>query len=190
MPNFFTTSGRLSRLGWWFNSALLFCLCFVLWILSTWATVMFGAFAGTAGLPNTSSIFATIIFVWTIGQSNLNGQRLHDLNKSAWTALVFMLPGLGTGMMIGYLGFWSGTQGANRFGPNPRLAAAASVTEEPPSASMENMQAALDRRLAASVPAPASVSRRPGSNTQNGIAAHLAGRSNPHAIRRPGFGQR
>ena len=45
-------------------------------------------------------------------------RRLHDLDKSGWWLLVWLVPILGALLLI-YWFVQAGTHGANRFGPEP-----------------------------------------------------------------------
>jgi uncharacterized membrane protein YhaH (DUF805 family) len=46
-------------------------------------------------------------------------KRWHDRNKSGWWSLIIFIPIIGGIWMLIELGFLRGTEGANRFGPDP-----------------------------------------------------------------------
>lgn len=99
---------------------------------STYCAVIFGIIVGTivgvvaheflgkAGLPDAVTTTLSIVFI--IGCNLLSIafgiRRLHDLDKSGWWILLFVVPlaNLILGIM---LLIRPGTQGDNRFGPPP-----------------------------------------------------------------------
>jgi uncharacterized membrane protein YhaH (DUF805 family) len=48
-------------------------------------------------------------------------KRLHDRDRSGWFYLIFFVPVIGTLWLLVELGFLRGTQGENRFGPDPLM---------------------------------------------------------------------
>ena len=55
-------------------------------------------------------------------------KRLRDLDKSPWLLILMFIPFINIGLLI-YCGFFKGTQGANRFGPDP-LGGTADIPKE------------------------------------------------------------
>lgn len=49
----------------------------------------------------------------------INVKRWHDLNKSGWWQLIELIPIIGSIWTVVKLGFLKGTDGPNRFGPDP-----------------------------------------------------------------------
>jgi uncharacterized membrane protein YhaH (DUF805 family) len=49
----------------------------------------------------------------------LYAKRWHDRDKSGWWSLIGLIPIIGGLWMLIELGFLRGTDGPNRFGPNP-----------------------------------------------------------------------
>ena len=49
----------------------------------------------------------------------VNAKRWHDRDKSAWWVLLGLIPVLGQILCFIVLGFIKGTEGSNRFGPDP-----------------------------------------------------------------------
>lgn len=81
------------------------------------------------GLPILAILFSTqsetslyflyvlnLLFVWP--SLSLYIRRLHDLNRSAWWLLLFLIPIVSIGMAI-YILFFKGTTGTNNFGEDP-----------------------------------------------------------------------
>ena len=62
------------------------------------------------------SIWITLLFV--IPNLMLAIRRLHDLNRSAWWIIIKFIPGLNI-LLSCYLLFFKGTEGPNRYGPDP-----------------------------------------------------------------------
>jgi uncharacterized membrane protein YhaH (DUF805 family) len=58
-----------------------------------------------------------VVLVWSA--LAVNGKRCHDLDSSAWLVLVALIPILGLIVTI-QLWFVPGTDGPNRYGPDPR----------------------------------------------------------------------
>jgi len=53
----------------------------------------------------------------------LGVKRCHDRNHAGWYMLIYLIPMVGELWLWGYLGFFTGTPGPNRFGPDPLLGA-------------------------------------------------------------------
>lgn len=111
---YFSIAGRTSReVGFAFVSFTV--LGFVFFALID--ALIFGASLGIAPF---CVVFAVIIFVPTI---SLAFRRLHDTNKSGWWLLLVAVPGVGWLVLL-YFFLQNGTEGENRFGPEPRRAEA------------------------------------------------------------------
>lgn len=112
--------GRLSYLAWLFvASVLVYVAVFVVAIIFGVSTAAIGqaesgALGGISGIA--ILIFAALyiallyfMFVFTI-------RRLHDVNKTGWLSLLFIVPLVN--IIFGlYLLFAKGTQGVNNYGP-------------------------------------------------------------------------
>lgn len=57
-----------------------------------------------------------ILWIWTV--LAIHVKRWHDLDKSGWWVLVEFVPIIGFWALV-ELGFLKGTDGPNRFGPDP-----------------------------------------------------------------------
>ena len=59
----------------------------------------------------------TLLTLWP--SLAIYAKRWHDRNKSGWWSLILFVPIIGGIWMLVELGFLRGTEGANRFGPDP-----------------------------------------------------------------------
>jgi uncharacterized membrane protein YhaH (DUF805 family) len=118
MKQFFTTRGRISRSTYWkyfggFYAAILILVkAFDLEnnVAPMWLQFTFGI-AFLAFLP-----IAIVVKI----------KRWHDLDKSGWWLFLVLIPCVGAIWTVIECGFFAGTPGPNRFGPNP-------LGNEPPS---------------------------------------------------------
>ncbi|HBB0405579.1 TPA: DUF805 domain-containing protein [Escherichia coli] len=71
--------------------------------------------AGGEGILTT--IYGILVFLpwWAV-----QFRRLHDTDRSAWWALLFLIPFIGW-LIIIVFNCQAGTPGENRFGPDPKL---------------------------------------------------------------------
>ncbi|MDC6803427.1 DUF805 domain-containing protein, partial [Escherichia coli] len=71
--------------------------------------------AGGEGILTT--IYSILVFLpwWAV-----QFRRLHDTDRSAWWALLFLIPFIGW-LIIIVFNCQAGTPGENRFGPDPKL---------------------------------------------------------------------
>ncbi|WP_293681766.1 DUF805 domain-containing protein [uncultured Phenylobacterium sp.] len=107
--NYWDFQGRAARSEYW-----LFCL----WML------ILGVAAGTIdalafnarGFGGPCGLFVT--FAHLIPNLSLSFRRLHDTNRTAWWLLIALIPLLG-GLVLFVFTVLRGTQGENRFGPEP-----------------------------------------------------------------------
>jgi uncharacterized membrane protein YhaH (DUF805 family) len=67
---------------------------------------MLGGIFSILALPVIYSVFAVDI------------KRLHDMDRSGWYSLINLIPVVGTLIILIWLGFFKGTEGENRFGPD------------------------------------------------------------------------
>jgi len=72
-----------------------------------------------AGLANEATgKLANVVFLWPLFA--LSAKRQHDFNFSGWWALIHLVPGVGSLVLLVVDGIAPGTHGPNRFGPDPR----------------------------------------------------------------------
>jgi uncharacterized membrane protein YhaH (DUF805 family) len=108
--------GRAGRKEYWF---------FVLFnILISLGLGMIDAATGTAspqsGVGLLGGLYTLAVLVPAIAVSV---RRLHDTDRSGWWVLIAFIPVIGPIVLLVFMAL-DGTPGDNRFGPNPKLAAA------------------------------------------------------------------
>jgi len=117
----FGIEGRIPRYQFWAIT------------LSTWFMMVLASVGLT---PTESGLRGVTAEVVTIGASVLfiaciwmnicaRAKRYHDLNKSGWYQLVFLIPVVGNIWLLIELGCFRGTPGENEFGPSPDIPTAA-----------------------------------------------------------------
>lgn len=102
----FNFNGRMNRSRYWMTVLYGFVLSIAISIV-----------LNTLGLENTA-IGGIINFAFCILCLPFTVRRLHDLNKSGWWYLVFLIPIIGFFFFF-YFGFFKGTDGPNAYGPDP-----------------------------------------------------------------------
>ena len=112
----FSFQGRMNRKVWW--------LWYFLPILVL--TIVFNILDGLLGtfymvspevpLGYFSTAFG-LLSMW-IGLA-AGAKRCHDRGRSGWFQLLYLIPFFGAIFMFVYVGFLAGTEGENRFGPDP-----------------------------------------------------------------------
>jgi uncharacterized membrane protein YhaH (DUF805 family) len=114
---FFGIRGRIGRQEWWLSHL-------AQWISVTAAALGLIALVGPKvegqDLPTWAVIFIVIAYLLLIWTSIcINTKRWHDRDKSGWWQLITLVPIIGFWGLIEN-GFLSGTEGSNRFGPDPQ----------------------------------------------------------------------
>ena len=119
---FLTYRGRRNRLStvcaWLFLNILAilipFCLGVLLglskYIFSPDLQYVFGEIIGGLYAATLCAAMVMTIFLWI--------QRLHDLGKTGWFLLLFLIPGINILFLL-YLLFAPSKDGSNEYGPNP-----------------------------------------------------------------------
>ena len=115
---YFGIEGRISRMTWWLSNL-------VLWIPWVVLSVLIDALFPKSGFDEpifVGVILVAIMFLWCIftiwASICINAKRWHDTDKSGWWQVLGMIPLIGLWTLIEN-GFFRGTSGANRFGPDP-----------------------------------------------------------------------
>jgi uncharacterized membrane protein YhaH (DUF805 family) len=106
--NYFNFSARAQRSAYWYW--LLFAV-----LVSIVASLIDRMAFSRIGVSPVSALANLAILVPGIAVAV---RRLHDTDRSGWWILLFLIPLVGAIILI----IWfcaSGTEGANRFGPNP-----------------------------------------------------------------------
>ena len=105
--------GRIARRTFWLHGVL------VLLLLS----LVLKALLDIANLTNdTTGKLINLVFLWPLFA--LSAKRQHDFNFSGWWALIHLVPGIGSLLLLAVDGIAPGTHGSNRFGVDPREALA------------------------------------------------------------------
>jgi uncharacterized membrane protein YhaH (DUF805 family) len=121
----FSFQGRIRRQTWWLAYVLVF---FAISVVCTTLDVMLGFVSLEDAAPADGygfeargvgpfGLLSLIPLIW----GGLAGQvkRWHDRDKSGWFVLINFIPLIGAIWAFIELGFLRGTQGPNRFGPDP-----------------------------------------------------------------------
>ncbi len=102
--NYFTIQGRAQRSQYWWYALFTFIIAII-------ASVIDAAL----GVP----IFYLIFVLATLAPSICVAiRRMHDKDKSGWWLLIGLVPIIGALYLL-YLFVTRGTEGENRFGPDP-----------------------------------------------------------------------
>jgi len=107
--NYFNFSGRASRSEYWWPQ-LFFVILYVVMLLG--AAILGETVGGILAL-----IIGLVILASLIPQISVTVRRLHDGDKSGWFILIGFIPLAGFYLL--YLYVTKGTDGPNRFGPDP-----------------------------------------------------------------------
>lgn len=111
MRKYAVFSGRARRAEYWY----FFLIYTVVYLALAIADVILGTFSMENGIGLLTGIFALATLLPSVGVSV---RRLHDTNRSGWWLLLFLIPLIGTIVAIILLSL-KGTEGENRFGPDP-----------------------------------------------------------------------
>ena len=108
-----TFSGRAPRSEfWWF---ILFIL-----LTNTVLSVVDGMIFGTTPNGQSAMVLGAIFSLAVLLPSIAVGvRRLHDLDRTGWWYLLVLVPLLGGLILIVFFYIHKGTDGPNRFGPDP-----------------------------------------------------------------------
>jgi uncharacterized membrane protein YhaH (DUF805 family) len=104
----FSFEGRINRKPYW-----MFFLCAIL--LNIAAVALSMVLGKTMGMIFVAAY--SIALVW-FGLA-VSVKRWHDRDKSGWWVLISLVPLIGTIWVLIENGFLKGTEGQNRFGPDP-----------------------------------------------------------------------
>ena len=108
---YFSSNGRIPRKIYWLASLPLLALYIVAELLME----------GQASLG--SAVLAlSVVLVLMVPSFMLAIKRFHDRGKSGWFVLISFIPVIGPIWLLVELGFLRGSEGENRFGPDPLAA--------------------------------------------------------------------
>lgn len=109
---FMSYAGRINRGKFWAGILVIFAGAFVAALVdnvlgTTFNGMPYGFVYALYGLAALYSVFAVY------------AKRWHDRDKSGWWTLIALVPIIGGIWLIVELGILGGTNGANRYGPDP-----------------------------------------------------------------------
>ena len=107
-PKYATFSGRARRKEYW----LFYLAWFILAVIAFGIDMVIGSPVieiGVVGIVNVALICPSLA---------VSVRRLHDTNRKAWWLLMYLIPVIGVIWLI-VLFCFKGTEGENRFGPDP-----------------------------------------------------------------------
>jgi len=108
--------GRIGRGTYWLKFVLPYIvIAIVLTIIDMSAGLTIDDGAG-GGIGILSTIFS-IVGIWF--SLAVGAKRCHDRNRSGWFQAIVLIPIIGAIWLLIELGFLKGTEGENRFGPDP-----------------------------------------------------------------------
>ena len=107
-------SGRSRRKEYWFF--VLFNI--IISVLLTIVDGFIGTFDVDSGWGMLSGIYSLAVFIPSLA---VGFRRLHDTGRSAWWLLLFLIPIIGTIVIIVFLALDS-EEGENQYGASPKLA--------------------------------------------------------------------
>ena len=108
--------GRSRRREYWYF--VLFNI--IVTIVLGWIDALLGTRGSYAGAGLLSGIYALAILIPTLA---VTVRRLHDIDRTGWWILIGLVPLIG-GIVLLVFALLDGTPGDNRYGPNPKGAAA------------------------------------------------------------------
>ncbi len=108
---YLSIDGRISRSTLWLKYFVPILIIDV--IIAIWA-------AADPTTGNIVSLIVGLILIWP--GIAVTVKRWHDRDKSAWWLLLILVPVIGWLWAFIELGFFKGTDGPNRFGPDPLMA--------------------------------------------------------------------
>ena len=103
----FSFNGRINRAKYWLMVLILSIAPFIV--------LLFSVTVGEVGIV--LYILYSLIAIWP-GLA-ISAKRWHDRDKSAWWILIGLIPIIGGIWILVELGFLKGTDGENRYGPDP-----------------------------------------------------------------------
>ena len=110
----FSFKGRVNRAKFWMVNLLMIVAAVVIIVIMGIVEFIFSG-ASEAG----SVILFPLVLGWFWVGFAVTAKRWHDRNKSARWILIALIPIIGDIWAFVELGFCKGTEGPNRFGPDP-----------------------------------------------------------------------
>ena len=130
MDLFLSFNGRINRAKWWLGFLVLFVVQIVLWFIlgAVFGLSTMGSFdpndpaaAGAMVDQMMSGMIPMLILfaIFLYPALALYAKRWHDRNKSGWWSLIMLVPMVGAIWILIELGILRGTDGDNKYGPDP-----------------------------------------------------------------------
>ena len=102
----FSFQGRIGRQTYWLKY-------FLPWL---GLNIVAGIIDATTGVPAVGLVVG-LVGIW-VGIA-AGAKRCHDRDRTGWFQLIVLIPIIGAIWLLIELGFLKGTEGENRFGPDP-----------------------------------------------------------------------
>lgn len=109
---FTSFEGRINRAKFWAGVGVMFAVYIVAFLIDN----LIGTMSYEAGIGVVSGIVSLAMIYFGIA---LYAKRWHDRDKSGWWTLILLVPIIGSIWLLVECGILPGTQGPNRFGPDP-----------------------------------------------------------------------
>ena len=119
----FSAKGRVTRRTFW----LFYLAVLVLRISMAYLDISLGTFDYEYDNGLFSALFTFLILIPMIAVSI---KRFHDRGDSAWNVVMLFIPFINL-IFLFMLAFMPGTNGPNKYGPDPRKSHLSVVTDEP-----------------------------------------------------------
>lgn len=111
---FTSLEGRIGRQSYWMGILAIAVISAI--------SSLFDVLLGTAGEYGYGPISGIVSLIMIYPLIMLYAKRWHDRGKSGWWTLISFVPVIGGLWMLIECGFLRGTDGPNRFGPDPLAA--------------------------------------------------------------------
>ncbi|MFM8747834.1 MAG: DUF805 domain-containing protein [Aestuariivirga sp.] len=111
---FTSLEGRIGRQSYWTGILAIFAINVISWMID--------ALLGTIGEHGYGLVSSVVGLIMIYPAIMLYAKRWHDRDKSGWWTLISLVPVIGGLWMLIECGFLRGTEGPNRFGPDPLAA--------------------------------------------------------------------
>lgn len=122
LQTFTSFDGRIPRMAFWLGVLVLLIVQWVLMAvfggMSVMTMDMTDPAAAEQAMANMWPIYIIgLLFLWP--SLAIYAKRWHDRDKSGWWSLILLVPIIGFFWVLIECGFLRGTEGPNRFGPDP-----------------------------------------------------------------------
>lgn len=122
MATFFSYTSRIGRQTWWIAGIIVGILQGIVSALGSAVHSGMERIDSLGSANISMSVMAVCVFVVWIALIwagfAIHAKRWHDRGKSGWWSLIAIIPLVGALWLLVELGFLSGEEGTNRFGPS------------------------------------------------------------------------